>query len=188
MVALTRLRPAGSASATPAPVAVSGPLLATDTTNVTWPLNDGVAVSTVFVTAKSASRPSTDADAELSADVGSNVADETIAVFVRAVGTVTVAMMLNVALVPLARLPTVHVPDAYVPVDGVALTSDNPAGSASATETACAVSGPLLLTVTVNVTLAPTDGVALLTVFVTARSASRASTVAEAMLFAGLGS
>ena len=112
VVALTKLSPAGSASATATPVAVSGPLLVTDTTNVTWPFNDGVAVSTVFVTARSASRASTDAEAELSAGVGSNVADDPVAVLVRTVGTVTVATTLNVAPAPLVRLPTVQVPDA----------------------------------------------------------------------------
>ena len=48
--------------------------------------------------------------------------------------------------------------------------------------------GPLFVSVTVNVTLVPTAGVALLTVLVTARFASGTSTDAEAALFAPTGS
>ena len=109
-MALTRLSPGGRASATLTPVDVSGPLLVTVTRNVTWPPKDGVGSSTVFVTARSASRASTLAEAVLLADAGSKVAELALAVFVRAVGTVTVATRLSVAEAPLARLPTVQVP------------------------------------------------------------------------------
>ena len=115
--------------------------------------------------------------------------EDAVAVFVRAVGTVTVATIPNVAPpAPLARVPTVHVPPAYVPIDGLADTSVNPPGSASATTTDCAASGPLLVTVTVNTTFAPTAGVASSTAFVTTRFASGTLTVADAVLSAGVGS
>ena len=84
--------------------------------------------------------------------------------------------------------PTVHTPAAYEPVDGVADTNVKPAGSASATETLCAVSPPLLVTVTVKVTLLLNAGVALLTVFVTARFASGTLTVADAVLLSAFAS
>ena len=51
-----------------------------------------------------------------------------------------------------------------------------------------AVLGPLLVRVTVKVTLSPTLGVGLLTVLVTARSACSGVTVADAVLLPGLGS
>ena len=100
----------------------------------------------------------------------------------------TVATMLSVAEAAFAMLPTVHTPAAYEPVDGVADTNVRPAGSASATDVATAVSGPLFVTATVNVTLPLSAGVALLTVLVTARFASGASTEADAVLLAGTGS
>ena len=114
--------------------------------------------------------------------------EDAVAVFVRAVGTVTVATIPNVAPSPFARRPTVHVPPEYVPIDGLDDTSVSPAGSASATTTDCAASGPLLVTVTVNATLAPTAGVASSTAFVTTRFASGTLTVADAVLSAGVGS
>ena len=151
--------------------AVSGPLFVTVTANVTLLLSVGVALLTVFAMARSASGTLTDAEAVLLPGVGSYVVADTIAVFVTAVWTVTVATIDRVALAPLARAPTVQVPAAYVPTDGVALTSVRPAGSASATTTPDAVSGPPLVTITVNVTLLFSAGVALLTVFVTLRLA-----------------
>ena len=101
---------------------------------------------------------------------------------------VTVATIARVAVVPLARDPTVHVPDAYEPCDGVDDTSVSPAGRLSATDTLVAVSAPLFTTETVNVTLELIAGVALLTLFVTRRSESRTSTEALAVLFAEFGS
>ena len=101
---------------------------------------------------------------------------------------VTVAVICSVADAPLASAPSVHVPAAYVPTDGLDDTRVTPAGSASATATPWAVSTPVLATVTVNTTLDPTAGVASVTVFVTARSASGTLTVAEAALFAATGS
>src|SRR5262245_7751675 len=50
----------------------------------------------------------------------------------------------------------------------------SPAGSRSVTCTPVAPAGPLFLTVTVNVIVSPTDGLELLTAFMTARSACSA--------------
>ena len=166
-VADTNVNPAGSASATETLCALSGPLLVTVTVNVTLLFNAGVALLTVLLVARSALGTSTDAVAVLLAAVGSYVVVDAVAVFVIGVWVVTVATMLSVAEVAFAMVPTVHTPAAYEPVDGVADTNVNPAGSASATETLCALSGPLSVTVTVNVTLLFKAGVALLTVFVT---------------------
>ena len=104
-------------------------------------------------------------------------------------GLVTVATMSSVALAALARLPIVQTPvPALYAAGGVALTNVSPAGRESATVTDCAVSGPLLVTVNVNVTLDPISGVASFTVFVTATFASGTLTDADAALFAGVGS
>ena len=108
--------------------------------------------------------------------------------FVTAVWVVTVATTASVADAPFAMLPTVHTPAAYDPVEGVADTSVKPAGSASATDTPLAASGPLLVTATLKVTLLFNVGVALLTVFVTTRLACRPLTVARVVLLAGVGS
>ena len=187
-VADTSVRPAGSASASDTLCAPSGPLLVTVTTKVTLLFNGGVASLTVFVTARSEFGTSRAADAVLSAGVESNVDDDTVAVFVICVYPVTVATMSRSTVTPLLSVPMVQTPPAYDPADGVADTKVSPDGSASATETDCAASGPLLATVTLNVTLAPSAGVASLTVFVTCTSASGASTDADAELFATTGS
>src|SRR4030095_14419218 len=71
---------------------------------------------------------------------------------------------------------------------GVAETNVSPAGSRSVTATLVAASGPLFVRVIVNVMVSPTLGVALLTVFATARSAPSGVSVALAVLFAVLGS
>ena len=57
---------------------------------------------------------------------------------------------------------------------GFAETNVSPAGSRSVPETPVAVAGPKFDTVNVNVTVSPTFGVALFTLFVTLRSACRA--------------
>ena len=89
----------------------------------------------------------------------------------------------------LAKLPTVQFGAVYVPTDGVALTNVYPDGNASATLTPVAPLGPLLLAVIVNVTLLPTFGVALLTVFVTAKSVCGTGTgVLVAVLLSSVGS
>ena len=154
----------------------------TVTVNVTLPFKTGVALLTVLVTARSALGTSTVADAALLGATGSYVVLEAVAVFVIAVWVVTVATIESVAEAAFAMVPTVHTPAAYEPVDGVALTRVRPAGSASATETLCALSGPLLVTVTVNVTLLFKTGVALLTVLLTAKFASGTLTTADAVL------
>jgi hypothetical protein len=68
------------------------------------------------------------------------------------------------------------------------MTSVSPAGKASATLTFVAGSGPRLVRVTVKVTVSPTLGVGLFTIFVTARSAAPGVTVALAVLLAVFGS
>ena len=80
----------------------------------------------------------------------------------------TVAVMVNVALAPLANVPMVQapVPLINVPALGaVLLTKVYPVGKTSVTDTVVAALGPALLAVRVNTTLLPTFGVALFTVF-----------------------
>src|SRR5262245_6636585 len=90
---------------------------------------------------------------------------------------VTVATIWSVALPPLRIVPTVQTPVVllYAPWLGVAVTSVSPAGKRSLTATFVAVSGPALLTVIANVTLLPTFGPLVLTVFVSERSATPAT-------------
>ena len=108
----TSVRPAGSASATVVATAVSGPLLVTVTVNVTLPLSAGVALLTVFVTARLASGASTEADAVLLPETGSSVVAATVALLVTRVWPVTVATMANVSTPPFATVPTLQMPDA----------------------------------------------------------------------------
>ena len=61
-------------------------------------------------------------------------------------------------------------------------TKVKPAGKRSATLTPVAASGPVLLSVTVNVTLSPTLGLALLTVLVKDKSANGLIVVASLAL------
>ena len=76
-----------------------------------------------------------------------------------------------------------------MPCDGVADTSVSPAGSASVTTTPVAGLGPLLVTVTVNVTVSPTSGAGWSTVLVTPTSALAAPfTIAAAELLLATGS
>ena len=92
-------------------------------------------------------------------------------------GAFTVAVIVSVCLLaaPTFTVPTVQtpVPALYEPWLGVALTYVSSAltGKVSVNFTLWAVLGPLFVTVTVNVIVSPTFGVALLTVFTTARSA-----------------
>ena len=77
----------------------------------------------------------------------------------------------------------------YVPCDGVAETSVSPAGNGSVTSAPVAPSGPLFVSVTVNVTVSPTFGVASSTDFAIARSAvAPAFNAAPALLLLGFGS
>src|SRR5437764_1334736 len=87
-------------------------------------------------------------------------------------------------------VPTLHapVPAMYVPWLGVAETNVRPAGNRSWTTTFVAESGPLLVRVTVKVTVSPTLGVALLTVLLTATSARCGVSVALALLLPAIGS
>src|SRR5882762_11974548 len=107
----------------------------------------------VLVTERSVVRDDTEvlADAELLAGVGSASLPETVAVLliVPAVAG-AVALIVNVALAPLARLPAVQVtvPETLVQPE-VADTKVTPAGRVSTTLTPVAGSGPLFLAVTV---------------------------------------
>ena len=65
----------------------------------------------------------------------------------------------------------IPVPSSYAPSDGIELTNDSPAGRLSLTSTLLAASGPLLVRVTVNITLSPTVGFELSTDFSSERSA-----------------
>ena len=190
VVADTSVSPEGRASATATACAALGPVLVTVTVKVTLAPTAGVALSTTFVTARSASFASTIADAELFAGVGSYVDEVAVAVLVTAVCEVTVATIVSVALAPFARFPTAQmpVPLLYEPVDGLDDTSARPAGSTSVTATAWAVSGPAFATVTVKVTLAPTSGVGTSTLLLTDTFASGTLTVADPLSLPGAGS
>ena len=76
-----------------------------------------------------------------------------------------------------------------MPCDGVADTNVRPAGSASVTTTPVAGLGPAFATVTVNVTVSPTNGAGRSTVLVTPTSALAAPfTIAAAELLLDTGS
>src|SRR5262249_49075911 len=113
-----------------------------------------------------------------------------VAVLVCGSGLVTVARIVSVRGDPTTTVPTVHSPvlESYVPWVVVADTNVNPEGSRSVTWAPVAVSGPLLLSVTVNVTVSPTLGVGSLTVFASARSACCGVAVVLAALLPVLGS
>src|SRR5262249_37811458 len=112
------------------------------------------------------------------------------AVLVWAAGLTTVAVSVSVALAAPASVPTAHrpVPLSYEPRPGTADTNWSPAGSKSVTATPVAASGPLLGSVTVNVTVSPTLGVGFLTDFLSARSACCGFSVALPLLLVGTGS
>src|SRR5262245_32087994 len=100
-----------------------------------------------------------------------------VAALVVVTAETTVTVMDSVAELPGApagSVPTVQIPvdELYVPRLGLADTKAVLAGSRSVTVTLLAVAGPLLVAVMVKVTGSPTDGVALLAVWATARSAS----------------
>src|SRR3954462_5737835 len=111
-----------------------------------------------------------------------------VAVLVCAPGLITMAWIARVAFVLPGRVPTLHrpVPLLYDPWLGVAVTKRSPLGSRSAIATLVAASGPLLLSVTVKVTVSPTLGVASLTDLLNARSACCGVSVALAVLLPAL--
>ena len=104
----------------------------------------------------------------------------------------TVAVMVNVAHAPLANVPTVHAPVMLlnVPALGaVLLTKVYPVGKTSVTLTLVAALGPALLAVKVKMTLLPTFGVALFTVFTIPTLACATGTgVLVELLLPGVGS
>src|SRR4051794_3637372 len=101
----------------------------------------------------------------------------TLAVLIFVPALVAVAMMVMVALLPLEMPPsaqmTFGVPE-QLPCDGVAETSEVPAGSGSATVTFVAATGPLFVTVIEYVMFWPTVtvGVALLLIATSGAKAS----------------
>jgi hypothetical protein len=122
---------------------------------------------------------------------GSNwSACEMDAVFVCALGETTLATTRSVSAVPVLTVPTVHTPliRTYLPRLGLADTNVSPAGSRSVTWTFVAASGPLFESVTVNVIVSPTFGVASLTFFASARSACCGAAVEPSLLLPELGS
>ena len=155
-------------------MAASGPLLVAVTVKVTfWP-RLGAALLTLLLTAMSAARPRTVAEAASFATLGSDCASAVfVAVFVTLLLPVTVAVMVSVDDAPVVSDPTVQtpVPLLYVPWPAVAETKVRPAGNRSVTWTPVALLGPLLVAVTVKATFWPAIGEALLTVFVIAMSA-----------------
>ena len=173
---------------TTTPVAAAGPLFVAVIVKVTFEFTAGVALLTVFVTARSVTGVAvTDADAESLPALPSVSVPVMLAVFVTSEVVVAVAVIVSVAVPALARLPTDQIPVAlsYDPADTVEDTYVRPAGRASLTTTPVAADGPLFVAVMVNVTFEFSTGVALLTVFVTARSVSGvAVTVADAALLA----
>ena len=92
---------------------------------------------------------------------------------------VTVALIVRVGEAPLLTMPRFQIPEpaVYVPWVGVADTKVRPAGNWSITFTPVSVAGPLLVSVSVKVTLLP--GVVLLVVLVRLRSDIRPGAVAR---------
>src|SRR5712692_6327391 len=102
-----------------------------------------------------------------------------VAVLVSEPVAVTVAVRAKVTEAPLATAPMFQtpVPLVYVPWLGAAETNVRPTGSWSVIWTPVASEGPLLVTVTVNVTFEPTVTVPLLAIFATAMSARETTLV-----------
>jgi hypothetical protein len=117
----------------------------------------------------------------LLAATGSLVLELTLAEFERLPAAVGVTAIATVAEPPLAIVPSGHVttPVAteHVPCDGVAEPNVTPAGSGSLTETPWASDGPAFVTVSVYVSVAPTEIGSTSSVFVIARSALVATVV-----------
>jgi hypothetical protein len=150
----TNVTPAGNASVTRTPAASDGPRFTTTNEYVTVP--PAVTVpGPVFVIDRSADAD-TDVvtDDELFAAFGSDVDDETDAVFVSEVacpGAVTTTVITG-AVVPVVRIGRVHVTETlptFVHVHPVPVADTNvtPAGRVSATDTFAASDGPAFATV-----------------------------------------
>ncbi len=111
VVSDTNVRPEGRRSVTWAPVAGSGPLLPRETVKVTVSPTLGVGLSTVLASARSACCGVRVAVAVLLEVLGSNwSAWLIVAVFVRALGLVTVARIASVTGDPTPTVPTLQRP------------------------------------------------------------------------------
>ena len=126
---------------------------------------------------------------------GSGVVDVAVAVLVWGSagpddGFSTFASMVSVSTLPESTSPTVHLPELYVPTEGVTFFTSSPVRlpSGSDTSTPAAVLGPRFWSVTVNVIVSPTWGRGLSTVLVTTRSASCGSVGVLAVLLPSFGS
>ena len=157
----------------------------------------GVGSLTVLKTARSACSGVSVAVPVLLPGFGSVVVEVAVAVLVcegaePEDGVSTLATIVSVSTAPERTLPSVQLPETslYDPADAVALTNCSPVSpaTASATTTLAAVLGPRFCSFTVNVTLPPTWGRGVSTVFVTTRSASCGSVGVLAVLLASFGS
>src|ERR1700730_11425840 len=151
----------------------------------------GLGMSTVLVTAISARQQATLDEAESLLVTGSTWSSaDLVAVLIELARPVTMATIESVALLPLAMAPMVQIPvtESYVPTLATAETNVSSAGSTSETLTPVALLGPLLVAVTVKVTLLFRAGVGLSTDLVMAMSADTGFTVAMAESCRGVGS
>ena len=174
-VAETKVRPLGRASVTETPAAALGPLFLTVMVKMTCPPTAGVALLTVLVMDRSADTAGvTEAEALLLPGLGSAVVALTVAVLVTFTPAEpdAVAVIVRVALAPLARVPIVQIPVLLLySAVGLADTKVSPDGRTSLTITLVAALGPLLVTFIVKTTFSPTVGVALLTILAMDKSA-----------------
>jgi len=123
-VALTNVYPVGKASVITTPVALLGPALLAVIVKVTLLPTAGVLLLAVFITDKSANEPTVGETEEvLLVETGSVWLPVMVAVLVYGPVALTVAVILNVAVAPLAKLPIVQFGALHVPKEGVALTN-----------------------------------------------------------------
>src|SRR5262245_59672724 len=171
----TNVRPGGSGSLTMTQVAGLGPLLVAVTVKVPVSPTGGAALSTVFaITTSACGFGVMVACPELLIGLmsGSKTA-ERVAVLVYAATDFTWNRSSRLAEVWAVRVPMFHTPVAelnVVPASGTAPTREFPGRIGSLMIRPVAFAGPLFVAVTVKVTMSPSIGVGLSTVFVTAMS------------------
>src|SRR5262245_13205433 len=178
---------------TATPVAALGPRLMTVTVNWSKSATAGVSLSTLISTPTSAASVAfTSAPAESLLVLGSNsLPPVRVATLPSWPAAFMTAVVVRVATPPAARLPIAQAPEAgsYVPAVGVDDWRVSSPGSASLTTTPLAPLGPRLVTVTVNVTVSPTDATGGASVFSTATSATpNSSDTAVVLSSPGVGS